>query len=189
MQQKHRIFIAINLPPEIKSMLMHYAKKYKDLPAKWVDPENLHITLAFLGNISDLELGNVCMAAKKEAVQHVPFSINLTNLSYGPDEKNPKMVWVATEKSRELSLLKRGVEEALSEVINFKPEERSFNPHITLARIQQMALRMMDLEERPQINENLDMSFLVESIEVMESILKKTGPQYSIVESYRLSDQ
>ena len=48
MQKRHRIFIAINLPNDIKKYLVGFEKKWLDLPAKWVNPENLHITLLFL---------------------------------------------------------------------------------------------------------------------------------------------
>ena len=64
MQKRHRIFIAINLPEEVKRQLAKYQDTWNDLPAKWVSQDNLHITLVFLGYISDVELGEVCMIAK-----------------------------------------------------------------------------------------------------------------------------
>jgi len=185
MIKRHKIFVAINLPAEIKKIITNHEKSWQNLPAKWVEEENLHITIAFLGSITDQELGEVCMAAKRIADNNDSFSIKLESVGYGPTNKLPyKMVWLKGQKSRELSSLKRNLENELSEVINFKPESRGFIPHITLARINQMQLRVMDLEEIPEINEQLDLDFEVESIDVMESVLTKEGSEYTTIESF-----
>src|SRR5438552_2652974 len=103
MQKRHRIFIAISLPNDIKRVLADYEKKWSrsqsdrgssmesghDLPAKWTSPDNLHITLIFLGNLTDQELGEVCMAVKEAAKEHHTFEITLNHVGYGPDDKMP----------------------------------------------------------------------------------------------------
>ncbi len=187
MIKKHRVFIAINFPPEIKKLLSRHEDTFKDLPAKWVESENLHITLAFLGNITDQEMGEVCMAAKRTAENNNSFNLKLESIGYGPTGKMPyKMVWLIIQKSKELSSLKKELEKELEESVRFKPEYRGFSPHVTLARINQMQLRSMDLEEIPEINENIDLDVQVESIDVMESVLTKKGPAYTIIESFAL---
>ena len=144
----YRVFIAINFPTEIKEMLSGYQKRWQDLPTQWTSPENLHITLAFLGNITDQEIGEVCMAVKKVAETTESFNLTLESIGYGPTNKMPyKMVWLRGQKSKELSSLKNQLDEELMEVINFKPDHKGFSPHVTLARINQMQLRNMDLEE------------------------------------------
>ena len=187
MLKRHRIFIAINLPADIKKYLAGFEKKWTDLPAKWVGAENLHITLVFLGDVTDQELGEVCMAVKEVIVRQKVFDINLSTIGYGPDGKlPPRMVWASGPKNKDLSLLKKDLEEVLLGKVNFKPEERTFSPHITLARISTFLWRQIEPEERPDVNENIDINFTVESIEVMESELKRGGPQYNIIESYQL---
>jgi len=187
MQKRHKTFVAINLPEGIKKFLANYQKRWPDLPARWVRPDNLHITLSFLGYLTDVEVGNVCMVAKSVAESHNSFEINLNKISYGPiDKKVPRMVWLSGEKSKELSALKRDLENQLSESIRFKPEVRTFRPHITLAKVKTLEWRTIDPEERPEINENVDFKISVESIEVMESVLKKSGPEYLIIESHQL---
>lgn len=185
MKKLHRVFIAINFPPEIKKMLSRYEKDFKELPAKWVERENLHITLVFLGSITDQEIGEVCMIAKKITDNSDGFLLKLESVGYGPTDKIPyKMVWLKGQKSKELSSLKNQLDEDLVQAINFKPDHKGFSPHVTLARINQMQLRVMDLEEIPEINEKLDLDFEVESIDVMESVLSKEGPEYTIIESF-----
>src|SRR3989344_816820 len=202
MEKRHRIFIAINLPEDIKRGLSEYQEKYAELfrslcdresstksgPAKWTAKDNLHITLEFLGDLTDEELGNVCKVAGEVSKRHKIFSINLNKILYGPPKKiPPRMVWVEGEKSDELADLKEDLQECLLEEIKFRPDGKGFTPHITLARISEWEFRKIEPEERPEISENIDLTFTVESIEVMESELKRGGPVYSILESHNLA--
>jgi 2'-5' RNA ligase len=187
MHKKHRIFIAINLPNDIKKYFTGFEKKWADIPAKWTYMENLHITLLFLGDLTDEELGEVCIITKEVVKHHHSFDITLQKIEYGPDGKlPPRMIWANGEKSKELSLLKRDLENALLEKVNFLPDNKSFSPHITLARVSTFLWRQIEPEERPEVNEPIDVQFTVESVEVMESELKKNGPRYTIIESHQL---
>jgi len=194
---RHRIFIAINLPQEIKRALASEQEKIEELftpyrnevsgtgPVRWTKPENLHITLAFLGYLTDEELVEVLRITKEVASRHQPFSINLNKILYGPPKMPPRMVWVEGEKSKDLANLQIDLEKSLtsSGKIRFEPEERSFTCHITLARIKQWEFRQIEPDERPQVDEDISLSFDVNSIEVMESQLKRAGPEYTVLES------
>jgi 2'-5' RNA ligase len=185
--KKHRIFIAINLPENIKKKLADCREKWSELTARWAKLDNIHITLAFLGYISDEEMPEVCKALEETVSKYNSFDINLNKICYGPlrDKSSgqaPRMVWAIGEKISELSLLKKELDEKLGVF-----ENREFAPHITLARISQWAWQRIEPEERPEINEDINLSFTVNSIEIMESILKKGGPEYVILESYNLN--
>ncbi len=187
MKRKYRVFIAINLPEDVKKELVGYQKKWSDLPARWVSRDNLHITLVFLGYLTDVELGEVCMIVKEVAQKYNSFDINLNKVIYGPVGKNPpRMIWVEVERLKELSFLKKDLEGELLNPIGFRPEARTFNLHITLARIKLLEFRSINPEERPEVNEDLNLNFSVESIEVMESQLKRPGTVYTIMESFSL---
>jgi len=190
MEKRHRIFIAINLPEEIKKELVRYENKWPELPAKWTPKDNLHITLEFLGNLTDQETGNVCQIVNELSKRHKSFIINLTKVLYGPPEKNPpKTIWVECEKSGELAELKKNLEESILEKVRFRPDEcRGFIPHITLARILEWEFRKIEPEEIPEINENINLTFSADSIEVMESEMKRGGPRYTILESHELKN-
>lgn len=202
MNKKHRIFIAINLPEDIKRELANYEQKWPELPAKWTAKDNLHITLEFLGDLTDEELGEVCVVAKEVAQRHGSFSISLNSVSYGPPKRiPPRMVWAEGEKSLgrsptgeadELSDLKDDLQKYLLERVAFRPDDPkgtpSFSPHITLARIKEWEWKKIEPEERPEVNEKIDLVFTVESIEVMESELKRGGPEYTIIESHSLKN-
>lgn len=184
----HRIFIAINLPSEIKKELNKFQRKWIELPARWVKPENLHLTLIFLGYIKDKDLLKILTAVKEVALSYNPFFINFNKICYGPPNKPlPRLVWVESERNKDLNVLKNKLEKSLEEInIPFQKEEREFIAHITLARIKTWEFRQIEPEERIEINEEINLKFEVDSIEVMESRLKKSGAQYTILESAKL---
>jgi len=189
MEKRHRVFIAINLPEEIKRDLARYEKKWPELPAKWTAKDSLHITLEFMGGLTDEEIGEVCFAVKEIAESHSSFPVDLKKVLYGPEGKfPPRMVWVEGEKSKELSDLKKDLQDRLLEKVRFKPDENSFSPHITLARISEWEFKRINPEEVPEINEDVDLNFSVEAIEVMESELTHKGPRYTILESHELQN-
>jgi len=160
----HRIFIAINLPEKVKEKLADFQNKWLELPCRWTRKDNLHITLEFLGYLTDEELIELCQKTKEIASKKDSFSVHLNKICYGPPNKPPKMVWAVGEKIQELNIV----------------------PHITLGRIKTWEFNRLEPEERPEINTEISLSFEVNSIEVMESELKRGGPSYTLLESCEL---
>lgn len=195
---RHRIFIAINLPENIKRELSNFQSKWPELPIRWTKPENLHITLVFLGYLSDDELLKVIKLTGEVAQKNNSFSINLNKICYAPPKKIfPRMIWiegacpelVEGKKIDKLSRLQSDLENSLFNVGINQPEEegiRSYTSHITLGRIRQWEFRQLEIEERPEIEENISLGFGVNSIEVMESNPKRDGPEYTVLESCQL---
>jgi RNA 2',3'-cyclic 3'-phosphodiesterase len=181
---KKRIFLAINLPEKVKKTLTDYQGRWQDFPVRWVKPESLHLTLAFLGYISDEELSKICQELKGIASEHFSFFINLNQIDYDVQEKKmPRLIWAIGEKSEQLSSLKKDLDGFLDNTIGFLPERKDFLPHITLGRIKQWQWSKIETEERPQIKEDLFLDFQVQSIEVMESRLRRSGAEYTILQS------
>ena len=184
----HRIFIAINLPEDTKKQLSLYQSKWPELPCRWTRKENIHITLVFLGYVKDEELPEILKIVKEAVLRNKPFFINLKKICYGPtDKKPPRMVWAEGEKSKELAKLQGDLENALAEDgSRFEKEKRAFAPHITLGRLKSWEFKTLEPEERPEISEEISLSFEVNSIEIMESKLKPQGPDYFALESLTL---
>jgi len=188
----HRVFLAINLPESIKNKLVEYQENItRDFsgrcPVRWTKKENLHITLVFLGSVSNDGLLEVLRIAKEVTERNSAFSITLNRVCYGPPKQMPpRMVWVDGKKSQEFATLKDDLEKTLAgeKRINFSTDARAFSPHITLGRIKAWAFRQIEPEERPEIEEEISLGFSVKSIEVMESELKRWGPEYTILESF-----
>ncbi len=186
-EKRHRVFIAINLPADIKKQLGKYQEKWPELQGKWTPKDNLHITLEFLGDMTDLQIADVCQVTKEVAGSHESFSVTLSKVMYGPEKKiPPRMIWVKGEADKGALDLKNDLEDSLIEKVDYKPEGRGFSPHITLARLSAFAFREFNQDEIPEVDEMIDFTFTVESIEVMESELKKGGPVYTVLESFSL---
>ena len=96
------------------------------------------------------------------------------------------MIWTVGERVYELAELKEDLQELLVEKVSYRPEHKGFVPHITLARIKEWEFKKIEPDERSEVNEDIDLVFTVESIEVMESQLKRGGPVYTILESCEL---
>ncbi len=177
----HRVFIAINLPESAKKELYLCRDRYFDLPARWTKKESLHVTLLFLGYVSDEELPEVCGICREIAKKHPAFSLELNKITYGPpDRKIPRMIWAQGEAVPELIELQKDLENALFENVSEKPSK---DFHITLARLKQWEFQKIEPEEIPDVNQEISIKFPANSIEVMESELKREGPEYTILES------
>ncbi|MBI2644000.1 MAG: RNA 2',3'-cyclic phosphodiesterase [Candidatus Wildermuthbacteria bacterium] len=183
-----RIFIAINLPEDTKHTLLSYQEKWQEMPARWTTPENLHVTLAFLGSTSDKELEEVYRIAKETAARSKQFSLTFEKIIYGPQQETPRMIWAVGDKTPELLALQNNLEKTLSNspILHYQPEKREFNLHITLARLREWEFQRIEPEERSEVNENISVSFPVRSIEAMESKLKRSGAEYAILQSFPL---
>jgi len=126
----------------------------------------LHITLFFVGYVELDQLVDIFETIENIAQKYSGFKINLNNVSYGPKERSPKMVWANGENSPELGELQAELEKSLLEV---REPDHNFTPHITLGRIVQWQFNKIELEERPDVSKDISLSFPVNSIEIMES--------------------
>ena len=188
--EKRRIFIAINLPEEVKKELQLYQSKWPEPPVRWTKLDNVHITLVFIGDVEDKDVADVSCIIKEVASRHSPFSVHLTKVCYGPPDKmSPRMIWAVGDRSQEFALLRDDLEKSLLALprIHFPQEKRAFTPHITLGRMRLWEWQQIEPEERPEVAEELDIKWQVESVEVMESKLKRGGAEYTIIESVSLS--
>jgi len=199
-----RIFTAINLPKETKKKLVSCQKKWQSLPVRWTPPQNLHITLVFIGDVDKKQLKQIKGVSKKVGEACSSFAIKLYNITLGPPNRPPRMFWVegpCLDKSKQgkppahpkrsekngLQELHDTLEDSLVRVKNTGVEEkesRTYKPHITLGRINQDEWKEMG--RQPTINEEISMKVPVNSFEVMKSELKSSGAEYSVVKSISL---
>jgi len=177
-----RIFIAINLPEDVRKKLADFRKDCPDLPVHWTKKENLHITLSFIGYIDDEELLKVIKQTKQAVEKCQSFTIDLKKIDLGPTGKSPRMIWAIGETNPILSELKNRIEKELSQNNFYQEENRPYYPHITLARIKPWEWR----KDKKEISQEISLSFEVDSIDIMESVLTKKGPEYFVLESISL---
>ena len=184
-----RCFIALNLPAEIKGRLAELEARLKEARAdvSWVKPENVHLTLKFLGGVEEARVPLVKRAVQEGLRREGPLVLTLAGLGVFPNPRSPRVVWVGVGGDTErLQNLQERLEQALGEV-GFPREARSFSPHITLGRMRsrQGAASLMELVGHLGANEVG--SLKAESIELMRSQLHPAGAVYTILESFSLS--
>ncbi|MBJ6798616.1 RNA 2',3'-cyclic phosphodiesterase [Geomonas propionica] len=129
-----RLFIAIELPEDIKATLSSFNA---EIPAlRWVPSDQVHLTLRFLGDV----LPQTVAVLKKNlaAVSFTAFPLTLRGVGHFPTHGHPRVLWVGLEGSRPLLALQQQIESAVTGT-GIPPEERGFSPHITLARIKENA--------------------------------------------------
>jgi 2'-5' RNA ligase len=125
-----RLFVGIGFPPSLKlelSLLCSGIPK-----ARWVDPGNLHLTLRFIGEISEDIAADVDQALARLRARRFLLQLAGTGV-FGGDR--PRNLWVGVERNPDLTALRDKVEQALTRA-GLPPEQRKFAPHVTLARLQ-----------------------------------------------------
>src|SRR4030042_5322764 len=160
------IFIAINLPEDIKSKIAELQRGFSDLPVRFTKKNSFHLTIHFIGHVTDEEMLNLCQVIRELAQKYQPFVINFDKLCYGPPGKPPRLIWIEGERSEQLFSLKVAIENSL--IVGAK-DPRFFNkaerqtssliPHITIARIRQMEWRK--LLQKPIVEKDIDISIPV----------------------------
>jgi 2'-5' RNA ligase len=186
-----RLFFAVNLAPEIRERLAEVQKPLVATGAdvKWVEISNLHVTLKFLGEVRDDKVPAIIAQAAEASRLARPFSIALAGLGAFPSERAPRVVWAGMTKGvQEMSALAQGLEAPLEE-LGFKPEGRPFSAHVTLGRVRSFSgrdalARALQAGRECEIGE-----MAVEKFALMQSVLGRGGPQYSIVQEFRLGPQ
>lgn len=127
-----RVFIALNLPEEIKDTIYNTAKEiYKRYPfAKPVPKENLHITLRFLGDISDKKCNNLLDSFDDLGD---PFELTFKGIGGFPTEFGARVVWIGVEEEKMLKELSERVD-SIVDGLGFPTRDKPFVPHITIIR-------------------------------------------------------
>ncbi|MFC2056085.1 RNA 2',3'-cyclic phosphodiesterase [Chloroflexota bacterium] len=179
-----RSFVSIELPDELKlglAQLEAQLKSGKQAWVKWVDPNSIHLTLKFLGNIAIDRTGEITRAMEEAARGIPPFHLEVKDLGVFPNLKRVQVAWVGLSgEVDKISQLQQRLESNL-ERLGFAPESRAFTPHLTLARLHHRA----SLDERQRFGQLIaDTSFeagtiKVDAISLMRSQLTRGGAIYS----------
>jgi RNA 2',3'-cyclic 3'-phosphodiesterase len=132
-----RLFVGIGFPPELKLRL---SLLYSGVPkARWVDPGNLHLTLRFIGEISEDVAADVDEALARLRARRFVLQLAGTGV-FGGDR--PRNLWIGVERTPELVALRDKIEQALTR-LGLASEPRKFSPHVTLARLNNSPLEQV----------------------------------------------
>lgn len=176
-----RLFVAIDPPQDIRD---HLAMLCCGLPnARWTVPEQLHLTLTFIGEVS----GSVFLDIR-EALAEITapaLSLQLQGVGFFPPRGQPRVVWAGLEKNESLQVLQRKITTRLFH-LGLEPDNRKFSPHITLARLQQTpAAKVGKYLENNGLFRSVP--FEVDHFILYSSILGRKGATHVVEQAYPLS--
>ncbi|MEQ8328998.1 MAG: RNA 2',3'-cyclic phosphodiesterase [Longimicrobiales bacterium] len=184
-----RLFIALNLPKKERQRIARAAKplREEDLPVRWVDIDDMHITLKFLGQVRPDRVAPIHEVMGRVAAATRSFTMELGGFGAFPTIRRPRTLWLGVAASPELRCLKQDLEWALGDC-GFEPETRAFHPHITLGRADDKggAGAFRGLDDRVAAME-FQTSVQVRSLDLMRSKLSRSGATYSTDFSARLA--
>jgi len=175
-----RSFIAIDIPAAIKSSIDDVIRTVSGdaRGIRWVSTENIHLTLKFLGDVSDDLVPDIENRLKLIGKRYQPFSIGIRGAGAFPNFKNPNVLWLGVEVSDQLGALFRDIDATLSE-IGFEKDSRRFSPHLTIARVKDRHNIGPVLKELSTYKDTFFGTIEIREILLMKSVLKPSGAEYS----------
>ncbi|MFH1484746.1 MAG: RNA 2',3'-cyclic phosphodiesterase [Chloroflexota bacterium] len=190
-----RAFIAIELPDQVKENLRRLQGQLRQaggpdgIGVRWVNPDGIHLTLKFLGNVAADKIPAVTQAMNQAAEGTGALALATTGLGAFPNWRRVRVLWVGLEGDLErLQALQKRLEQGLKP-LGFPPEGRSFSPHLTLGRMREH----MAPEEIRRFEEAISalgvestQPWVADSLNLMRSELRPSGAVYSRMASARL---
>jgi len=178
-----RLFVAVNLSAEERGRAWAAVAPLRaaHLPVRWVGEEALHLTLRFLGEVGEEQVGPIGEALGGAARGVRPFAVGLGGIGAFPSLTKPRVIWVGIERHPALELLANDVELALM-ALSFEPELRPFSPHLTLGRAERSA-RPAAFRNLAQLAAGIayEGTTTVESVDLMQSTLGPRGATYTVL--------
>lgn len=179
-----RLFIAIEIAPDIRERIAHFVERFKPeiRNARWVQPEGMHITLKFLGNVWDEKVAAIENVLR--GIDCSKFALSLQDVGVFPNPRSPRVLWVGISAGPELANLANQVDTAMTR-LGFEAEKRAFTPHVTLARFN-------DRGGKANVSAVLSGSkpsfgtMTANEFHLYESKLSPKGARYSQIKSFAL---
>lgn len=185
-----RLFIALDLPKEVKTYLSQIIEDMKSKGAniKWVTADNIHLTMKFLGNTEPSKVDLIKNALNNTIKITKPIETNLSILGGFPNLNKPRVIWIDIEKNRELIIrTAKDIETSLTDV-GFETENKKFTPHLTLGRVKDL----QNFEILDSYLQNLQLKpfdFIFESLSLIKSTLTQQGPIYKKLHTIQFTER
>ena len=189
-----RSFIAIELPQNVKNglaKLLSELGKTRHPFVKWVNPESIHLTLKFLGNIPFKQVAEINSQGGDADRRELAFLLEVSELGAFPNPKRPRVLWVSIKGEIDTLLsLQQNIDSALAP-LGFAEEKRPFTPHLTLARLRERASPAdREIFAELVMSTKFESSYPidVETISLMRSQLTPEGAIYTRLFALKLQD-
>lgn len=182
-----RIFIAIDINKNraLTRLVESYKLALKDEKIRWVEPANIHLTLAFLGESDEDQVSKAGEIMREAANNFESFEITFNGTGVFRDIRQPRVIWLGIEAPQSLYDLREVICEALKEEGLYR-DKKPFRPHLTLGRMKYIANKNVLAEILKSSGSHDLPSQTVNELILYESILKPDGPVYSLLRIVRL---
>lgn len=171
---KKRLFIAIEVPGKIKEKILGLEPAFGE--ASWTKPENMHLTLVFLGNTDYNQIPDII--AGLESIKDDSFEVIFSELGGFPNLRRPHTLWIGIQENPALFYLREKIVKSLSK-LNLNIDEKKFIPHLTIARFRKR--RPIKLEIKNNFGK-----FKAKEFILFDSILSREGPNHQIIKKFQL---
>lgn len=188
--QTIRSFIAIPLPQPVQKSVAKLIRglEQPDDGIRWVPTDNLHLTLKFLGDVTNTEVPNVCTAMRRACQDFEPFELNYVGTGGMPTNDRARVLYVGVDDpTQELTRLATTLETKMAD-LGFKPEPRDYRPHLTLGRVRNGHRSSHD-DVMTRLLSHQDTSWgdtTVTKVLLIASFLEKSGPSYQTMDTIEL---
>lgn len=188
-----RAFIAIDLPQPIQEAIEKQTSRLRqaagDGLVRWIPPQNIHLTLKFLGNIAASHMDFLKQLLHQTADSHQPFDVQIGGIGSFPNSKLPRVLWAGVHAPADLASLQKTIEAGAAR-LGYEKEARPFSPHLTLGRVRQ-GIDSRDLQKISSALNGIQIgnigSARVDAVHLYKSELRPEGSLYTKLFSAPLS--
>lgn len=182
-----RTFAAVNLAPDLRDRIFGTQEELKkaDAHVTWVPAQNLHISLAFIGDIFSSRTKDISIALDEAAAGTSRFEVDIQGLGAFGKKDSPRVVWVGVINAEPLTEFYTKIKNLFA-AIDIRLEDRPYRPHITLGRVKSGRNRHELLDAMKQYEQVVFGRITVSSIDLMKSTLHPSGASYGMLHSAAL---
>ncbi len=179
-----RTFIAVDISAPVRTRAGSLIDRLAVTSARvnWVAPENMHLTIKFLGDQTDEQLAAVCQAVGTAATSVPPFDFECHGAGAFPSVSRPRTIWIGVRSGNEgFARLHQAIEREL-EQIGIAKDHRAFHPHLTIGRVRSGGAAQIELGKLIERQHDYEVGVSdVDEVIVFASKLERTGPTYQVV--------
>jgi 2'-5' RNA ligase len=182
---KFRGFIAIdiNVTPNVLNLLQDITNSNADV--KLVEPQNIHITIKFLGDVQEDNIDDIEQIMKDSVKEIEPFTLKLSGTGVFPNQNYIRVVWIGIKDAEIIETISRSIDERLSQ-LGFKREKRGFSAHLTIGRVKTAKNKQLLLKAIERYKDFEFSTQEVNSIKLKKSDLTPKGPIYTTLREVKL---
>lgn len=182
-----RLFAAIKIHPDEQFRKIYNQLKFglSEDKIKWVDLNNTHLTLKFFGETPEEQIDKIAQAMDEAVLDAAAFEIHLKNTGIFGSRYNPRVIWFGIEPNDQLQNLYSNLKKNLEE-LGYEYDRQNFVPHLTVGRIRNLKnkhyfQKVIDKYKNVELQKEQ-----INKLILYESILRPTGPEYIVVEEFKL---